>query len=120
MNHKKRRVNFNLTIDIAKPLLSRDRDSGEQCVPQCPSSFVGGGGGPGSTDFTDIESLSEPIPTTPGGKPQVNAFERFRFIDSLFWLYRVMSLDQWKYKNIDFSSNLMRISKHVGGIENNI
>ena len=66
--HKKRRVNFNLTIDIAKPPLSRNRDSGEQCVPQCPPSF----GGHGSTDFTDIESLSEPIPTTPGGKPQVD------------------------------------------------
>ena len=66
--HKKRRVNFNLTIDIAKPTLSRNRDSGEQCVPQCPPSFVGHG----STDFTDIESLSEPIPTTPGGKPQVD------------------------------------------------
>ena len=71
-NHKKRRVNFNLTIDIAKPPLSRDRDSGEQCVPQCPQTF----GGPGSVDFADIESLSEPIPTTPGGKPQVNSLHK--------------------------------------------
>ena len=65
-------MNFNLTIDIAKPALSRNRDSGEQCVPQCPPSF----GGHGSTDFTDIESLSEPIPTTPGGKPQVDTFNK--------------------------------------------
>ena len=71
VNHKKRKINFNLTIDIAKQPLSRDRDSGEQCVPQCPQPF----GGPGSVDFTDIESLSEPIPTTPGGKPQVNTFD---------------------------------------------
>ena len=86
MNHKKRRVNFNLTIDIAKPPFSRNRDSGEQCVPQCPSSFASSyvGGGPGSTDFTDIESLSEPIPTTPGGKPQVNTFGGLRNRFSLF------------------------------------
>ena len=68
-NHKKRRVNFNLTIDIAKQPSNCDRESGEQCVPQ---SSYGCGGGPGSTDFTDIESLSEPVPTTPGGKPQVH------------------------------------------------
>ena len=63
-NNKKRRVNFNLTIDIAKQPSNCDRESGEQCVPQFS--------GPGSTDFTDIESLSEPVPTTPGGKPQVH------------------------------------------------
>ena len=68
-NNKKRRVNFNLTIDIAKQPSNCDRESGEQCVPQ---SSYGCGGGPGSTDFTDIESLSEPVPTTPGGKPQVH------------------------------------------------
>ena len=78
VNHKKRKVNFNLTIDIAKQPLSRDRDSGEQCVPQCSQTF----GGPGSVDFTDIESLSEPIPTTPGGKPQVNTFDicQYKFL----------------------------------------
>ena len=78
VNHKKRKVNFNLTIDIAKPALNRDRDAGEQCVPQCPQPF----GGPGSVDFTDIESLSEPIPTTPGGKPQVNTFDicQYKFL----------------------------------------
>ena len=43
-NHKKRRVNFNLTIDIAKQPTNCDRESGEQCVPQ---SSYGGGGGPG-------------------------------------------------------------------------
>ena len=66
-------MNFNLTIDIAKKSSNCDRDTGEQCVPQCPPGMLTSynGGGPGSTDFTDIESLSEPIPTTPGGKPQV-------------------------------------------------
>ena len=72
-NNKKRRVNFNLTIDIAKQPSNCDRESGEQCVPQFPSGIPSSfGGGPGSTDFTDIESLSEPVPTTPGGKPQVH------------------------------------------------
>ena len=57
---KNRRVKFNLTIDI-KPE-PRDDDA---CVPQGPSSL---------SDFSDGESLSDqpiPIPTTPGGKPQV-------------------------------------------------
>ena len=75
---KKRRVNFNLTIDIAKAPLNCDRECGEQCVPQYPSGILPSyRGGPGSTDFTDIESLSEPIPTTPGGKPQVNLYFGF-------------------------------------------
>ena len=52
---KKRRVNFNLTIDI--------KQEDAQCVPQGPNSL---------SDFSDGESLSDqPIPTTPGGKPQV-------------------------------------------------
>lgn len=51
---KKRRVNFNLTIDIKQE---------DACVPQGPNSL---------SDFSDGESLSDqPIPTTPGGKPQV-------------------------------------------------
>ena len=51
---KKRRVNFNLTIDIKHPE--------DACVPTGPHSL---------SDFSDVESLSEPLPTTPGGKPQV-------------------------------------------------
>ena len=51
---KKLRVNFNLTIDI--------KQEDAQCVPQGPHSL---------SDFSDVESLAEPIPTTPGGKPQV-------------------------------------------------
>ena len=50
---KKLRVNFNLTIDIKLD---------DACVPQGPNSL---------SDFSDGESLAEPIPTTPGGKPQV-------------------------------------------------
>jgi len=52
---KKLKVNFNLTIDIR-------RDDDDACVPQGPNSL---------SDVSDVESLSEPIPTTPGGKPQV-------------------------------------------------
>ena len=51
---KKLKVNFNLTIDI--------RQHDDACVPQGPNSL---------SDFSDGESLAEPIPTTPGGKPQV-------------------------------------------------
>ena len=57
---KKLKVNFNLTIDIR-----RDSDVDDACVPQGTNSL---------SDVSDVESLSEPIPTTPGGKPQV----RFR------------------------------------------
>ena len=53
---KKLKVNFNLTIDIR-----HDADD-DACVPQGPNSL---------SDFSDGESLAEPIPTTPGGKPQV-------------------------------------------------
>ena len=53
---KKLRVNFNLTIDI------KQENSDDACVPQGPHSL---------SDFSDAESLAEPIPTTPGGKPQV-------------------------------------------------
>ncbi len=52
---KKRRVNFNLSIDI--------KQTDDACVPTGPNSL---------SDFSDVDSLSEPIPTTPGGKPQVN------------------------------------------------
>ncbi len=52
---KVRRVNFNLTIDIKQD---------DACVPQGPHSL---------SDFSDVESLAEPIPTTPGGKPQVRS-----------------------------------------------
>lgn len=61
---KKRRVNFNLTIDIKQE---------DACVPQGPNSL---------SDYSDGESLSEtyvPIPTTPGGKPQVGMFFRSNF-----------------------------------------
>jgi hypothetical protein len=51
---KKLKVNFNLTIDI--------RHDDDARVPQGPNSL---------SDVSDVESLSEPIPTTPGGKPQV-------------------------------------------------
>jgi hypothetical protein len=53
---KKLKVNFNLTIDIRQP--------DDACVPQGPNSL---------SDFSDVESLAEPIPTTPGGKPQVRS-----------------------------------------------
>jgi hypothetical protein len=56
---KKRRVNFNLTIDIKQEFNGHGDDA---CVPQGPNSL---------SDFSDGESLSDPIPTTPGGKPQV-------------------------------------------------
>ena len=52
---KKRKVNFNLTIDIK-------HEYSDACGPNSLS------------DFSDGESLSEvpvPLPTTPGGKPQV-------------------------------------------------
>ena len=59
---KKRRVNFNLTIDIKQE---------DACVPQGPNSL---------SDFSDGESLSDqPIPTTPGGKPQVLSKAPFIF-----------------------------------------
>lgn len=53
---KKLKVNFNLMIDI------KSDPSDDACVPQGPPSL---------SDFSDVESLAEPIPTTPGGKPQV-------------------------------------------------
>ena len=56
---KKLRVNFNLTIDI--------KQEDDACVPQGPHSL---------SDFSDVESLAEPIPTTPGGKPQVCTISR--------------------------------------------
>ena len=61
---KKRKVNFNLTIDIKHELPGDDA-----CVPQGPNSL---------SDFSDGESLSEqPLPTTPGGKPQVSLILKF-------------------------------------------
>lgn len=56
---KKRRVDFNLTIDI-----KQESDLDDACVPQGPhslSEFSGDG------DW----GIGEQIPTTPGGKPQV-------------------------------------------------
>ena len=55
---KKRKVNFNLTIDI------KHEQGDDACVPQGPNSL---------SDFSDGESLSEErLPTTPGGRAQVN------------------------------------------------
>ena len=54
---KKRKVNFNLTIDI------KHEHGDDACVPQGPNSL---------SDFSDGESLSEErLPTTPGGRAQV-------------------------------------------------
>ena len=54
---KKRKVNFNLTIDI------KHEQGDDACVPQGPNSL---------SDFSDGESLSEErLPTTPGGRAQV-------------------------------------------------
>ena len=64
---KKRKVNFNLTIDIK-------HEYSDACGPNSLS------------DFSDGESLSEvpvPLPTTPGGKPQV--IKTFMII--LFWSF---------------------------------
>ena len=72
---KLRRVNFNLTIDIKQD---------DACVPQGPHSL---------SDFSDVESLAEPIPTTPGGKPQV----RPRFCCGL-GLIDTFALIHYKYK----------------------
>ena len=59
ISKKKRKVNFNLTIDI-----KQETNSDDACVPQGPNSL---------SDFSDGESLSDqPIPTTPGGRPQVS------------------------------------------------
>ena len=61
---KKRKVNFNLTIDIKQESTCFD----DACVPQGPNSL---------SDYSDGESLNglnEPIPTTPGGRPQVRYF----------------------------------------------
>jgi len=58
---KKRKVNFNLTIDIKQESTCFD----DACVPQGPNSL---------SDYSDGESLNglnEPIPTTPGGRPQL-------------------------------------------------
>ena len=60
---KKRKVNFNLTIDI-----KQETNYDDACVPQGPNSL---------SDYSDGESLNglnEPIPTTPGGRPQVRYF----------------------------------------------
>ena len=68
---KKRRVNFNLTIDIKQ-------ESNDACVPQGPNSL---------SDYSDGESLSEayvPIPTTPGGKPQVCYPKKIKFLRATF------------------------------------
>ena len=52
----KRRVNFNLTINI-----KQESSIDDACVPSASLS-----------DYSDGESLAEqPIPMTPGGKPQV-------------------------------------------------
>lgn len=59
----KRRVNFNLTIDI-----KQESNFDDALVPQGPHSL---------SDYSDGESLSEQlIPTTPGGKPQVSLDSR--------------------------------------------
>ena len=62
---KKRRVNFNLTIEI-----KQESNLDDACVPQGPNSL---------SDFSDGESLSDqPIPTTPGGRPQVGLIFFFK------------------------------------------
>ncbi|CAB4067297.1 ETS1 [Lepeophtheirus salmonis] len=53
---KGRKVNFNLTIEIKQ-------EPDDACVPTGPPSF---------SDMSDGESLAaDPLPTTPGGQPQV-------------------------------------------------
>ena len=52
---KKRKVNFNLTIDI-----KQETNYDDACVPQGPNSL---------SDFSDGESLSDqPVPSTPSGR----------------------------------------------------
>ena len=62
----KENIVHNLTGDAVD--LHADSDVDDACVPQGTNSL---------SDVSDVESLSEPIPTTPGGKPQV----RFRCLE---------------------------------------
>ncbi len=108
---KKRRVNFNLTIDIKQ-------ESNDACVPQGPNSL---------SDFSDGESLSDsyvPIPTTPGGKPQVIQLILFDFLDDLgvknrklksFFCLKIMKICHFSYphSHLECPTKSMKRSDYV-------
>ena len=97
---KKRRVNFNLTIDFKK---CDEFSVTDNCDAEQPAKAL-------SSDFSDVESLC--IPTTPGGRPQV---EFLTFFDTNKpWPRRLQTKLQ---RNSHLSRNFPKItSKTLGFI----